>query len=85
MNREDWGFAYNETEDGNLKFYKGAKLMSPSLLLDEREYTVLQEMAEEMGLSTHGVLKQGLRLLQMYRAGYLVDNSPKSGGCGACE
>lgn len=81
----DWGFLYNDTEDGNITFEAGAKLVKYSLLLTSEEGDILEEMAEEMDLSTHSVLKQALRVLQMYRAGYLIDNSPKSGGCGACE
>lgn len=82
---EDWGFLHNDLPDNKISIPAGARLVSPSLLLIDEEYKVLQKMAKEMDLSTQGVLKQALRVLQMYRAGYLIDNSPRFGGCGACE
>ena len=85
MNKEDWGFSYNETEEGLLAFPPGVGFIRHSLLLTKEESDVLGKLAKDMDLSIHSVLKQALRVLQMYRAGYLVDNSPKMGGCGACE
>lgn len=78
---EDWGFLHNDLPDGNISIPAGARLIQTHLLLTEEENNVLHKMEKEMDLSTQGVLKQALRVLQMYRAGYLVDNSPKSGGC----
>ncbi len=81
---DDWGFLHNEVE-GGISFTPGTKLIQAHVLLTEDEYKILEKMALEMDVPTYAVIKQGLRLLQMYRAGYLIDNSPKSGGCGACE
>lgn len=81
MNKEDWGFLHNETKDGNISIPFGRAPVQHSVLLTGDESDLLNKMAQEMDLSTHSVLKQGLRVLQMYRAGYLIDNSPKSGGC----
>lgn len=80
----DWGFLDNEIKEGII-FPEKAKIIQTRLLLSEEENKVLHKMAEEMDMSTHGVLKQALRVLQMHRAGYLVDNNPKFGGCGVCE
>ncbi len=55
-----------------------------SLKLTREEHKAFMELRKEMDLSGEALAKQGLRVLQMYRAGYLVDNSPKMGGCGAC-
>ncbi len=85
MTKSDWGFLHNDLGDGRISIPYGAKLIQTSLLLNEEENKYLHKIAEEMEISTHGVLKQALRVLQMYRAGYLVDNSPNLGGCGACE
>lgn len=56
-----------------------------SLKLTREENKVFMEMRKSQGLSAPALVKQALRVLQMYRAGYLIDNSPKSGGCGASE
>lgn len=84
MNKEDWGFEHNVLPNGNIKLSYGARLTQHHLLLMEHETEELNKIAKEMDLPVHAVIKQGLRVLQMYRAGYLVDNSPKSGGCGEC-
>lgn len=85
MNRSDWGFLHNILPDGNIRCTYGARLTQHHLLLTGHETEELEKMAREMDLPTHAVIKQGLRVLQMYRAGYLVDNSPKFGGCGVCD
>jgi hypothetical protein len=79
----DYGFSFNENKDGTLNFDRADRLTQHHLLLGAKESSVLEQLSKDMDMSTQGVLKQALRVLQMYRAGYLADNSPKSGGCDA--
>ncbi len=81
----DWGFLDNETEEGLLSFPPGIGLIQHSLILTKEESEILKEMAKEMDLTVHSVLKQGLRVLQMYRAGRLTLVLDDIGGCGACD
>lgn len=77
-------FLDNENEDGDIVVPAGARVIQHHLLLTGEESDTLYKMADAMDLSTHGVLKQALRVLQMYRAGRLapVLDDMEIGGCG---
>lgn len=65
---------------------KGRQTIVPiSLRLSPSEYKRFMEMRVSQELSAQALVRQSLRVYDMYLAGYLVDNSPKSGGCSACE
>lgn len=64
---------------------KGRQTIVPiSLRLSPSEYKRFMEMRVSQELSAQALVRQSLRVYDMYLAGYLVDNSPKSGGCGEC-
>lgn len=65
---------------------KGRQTIIPiSLRLSPSEYKRFMEMRVSQELSAPALVRQALRVYDLYLAGYLVDNSPKSGGCGACD